>query len=672
MLRDIPIRWLLLVGFLFAGLLPVMGVALVGYQTQRQEMQAQAFRQLESVRDFKRAHLQRFFQERLASVELLAQDPHKAQVLGHLCQAFRQGQAAGQRFEGLNHRRFLAPLPYRQVHDLYVANLAAVVDHQRLYDLFLMDAKTGSTCFTVEKEADFGQPSAALPEVLREAWRAALAQPQVVLTDTRPYGPSDNAAAQFIAGQMKGDGGPLGVVVVQVSLDAINEIMGDRSGLPSTGESYLVGRDFRFRCDSPLEPLGHSVQASFVGAIPQHGAKTRAVELALAGQTGTLVGDNYRGRRVLSAYAPLDLGGLRWAILAEVEEAQVLGLISRALDHKVLLMMLVSGLFVVLLSLLVSWAVSRQIGQLRRLVAGLSQTLGSGLALAQAAEDAVGVDFRPVVARLNELLAAIARAQQQEASLREQVVSMQRLESLGTMAGGIAHEFNNILGYMYADLAIVKGAVGDNPEALHFLGRLGDAAARAESVVRQILSFSRQMKQPVAPLDPVPVLKDATELVQAALPRGVRLEAHFCPEGSLWLESEPTTLHQVLVNLVTNAAHSMERRGGLIRVSVTGCEGTEAAARLLVLEVGDQGEGMDSTTLARIFDPFFTTKPPGKGTGLGLSVVHGIVTQQGGKVAVSSVPGQGSTFTVTLPLLPRPGTPGPAPTPAAPVDEPKA
>lgn len=236
----------------------------------------------------------------------------------------------------------------------------------------------------------------------------------------------------------------------------------------------------------------------------------------------------------------------------------------------------------------------------------------------------------------------------------------QKMEALGTLAGGIAHDFNNIL------LAIsgnTKLAIEDLPQAhpvQEFLDEVRKASERASSLVKRILSFSRQEEPCRETTFVTPIVEEATKLLRATLPAMIQMRVE-CEDNLPPIKADSTQLHQILLNLGTNAAYAMGTRAGYLdfklhRVQApnNGLPTVLAQGRYLCLEVKDTGSGIDAKTLARIFDPFFTTKPQGVGTGLGLSVVDSIVKSHGGVITVDSELGKGTTFRLYFPTIDAP------------------
>ena len=242
---------------------------------------------------------------------------------------------------------------------------------------------------------------------------------------------------------------------------------------------------------------------------------------------------------------------------------------------------------------------------------------------------------------------------QQRSELEAQLFASQKMEALGTLAGGVAHDLNNTL---VPVLALAKLTGRRLPEGSRERGNLDtilQASERARDLVSQILTFSRRTMPTLQSVDLAQVVRDALKLLRASVPTTIEIEERIAAVPRLM--GDAGKLHQVMTNLVTNAAQAIGDRLGKITVEiaaapaelVAGAARAEGAA--VRLSVSDTGSGMAPAILTRIFDPFFTTKPAGVGTGLGLSVVHGIVTQHGGRIAVDSAVGQGTRFDVYLP-----------------------
>ena len=250
------------------------------------------------------------------------------------------------------------------------------------------------------------------------------------------------------------------------------------------------------------------------------------------------------------------------------------------------------------------------------------------------------------------------KAEEEHKRLETQLQQAQKMEAIGTLAGGIAHDFNNILTAVigYTELAVDDAEDGT---ILHSnLKEVITAGNRAKDLVKQILAFSRQADRELKPVQVELVVKEAVKLIRASLPSTIEIKQNI--ESKSAILADPTQVHQVLMNLCTNAHHAMSDRGGVLTVSlrdVTIDSGFESrkldlgTGGYLCLQVKDTGHGMPEEVRTRIFDPFFTTKERDKGTGMGLSVVHGIVKSHGGAITVHSQPGKGTSFAIYLPII---------------------
>lgn len=249
------------------------------------------------------------------------------------------------------------------------------------------------------------------------------------------------------------------------------------------------------------------------------------------------------------------------------------------------------------------------------------------------------------------------KAEQELELLGVQLREAHKLEAIGTLAGGVAHDFNNILGTILINAELARQDSAYNHKALVSLTEIEKASHRARDLVQQILSFSRREATSRQVISVPSVVEESVRLMRAGLLGGVRIECE-CATDTPSILGDSTQLTQVLLNLGANAAHAMEGRHGTIEIRAEGITLDESSARpdpalrpgrYARIVVSDTGHGMDAATQRRIFEPFFTTRPPGKGTGLGLCVVHGIVQACAGAIVVHSEPGKGSRFEVYFP-----------------------
>jgi PAS domain S-box-containing protein len=246
----------------------------------------------------------------------------------------------------------------------------------------------------------------------------------------------------------------------------------------------------------------------------------------------------------------------------------------------------------------------------------------------------------------------------EQKQLENQLRQSQKMESIGTLAGGIAHDFNNILGIILGNTELALDDVPEwNPARLN-LEEVITASLRAKDVIRQLLSFARKTKLEKKPINIKSIIRESLKMLRASIPTSIDIRQNISEDIDAIL-ADPTQIHQVLINLCTNADHSMPH-GGIIEVTLENIALDEDSpaqypelhpGRYVHLIVRDSGHGISQEDMENIFDPYFTTKDVGKGTGMGLAVVHGIVKEHNGVITVKSEPGKGTTFGLFFPAV---------------------
>ncbi len=261
-----------------------------------------------------------------------------------------------------------------------------------------------------------------------------------------------------------------------------------------------------------------------------------------------------------------------------------------------------------------------------------------------------------VVATVRDITTRV-RADKDRTALEAQLRQSQKMEAIGTLAGGIAHDFNNVISAIIGNVELAREDVGADHPAMQSLDEIRKASRRARDLVSQILSFSRVQPQPRRTVALAPLVEEVVKLLHATLPAAIELGTALAGDVPSVL-ADPTQIHQILMNLCTNAWHAMDDGRGRIDIKIDSVVLGESAVRThgdlqpgryAHLSVQDNGKGMDAATLERIFEPFFTTKAVGVGTGLGLSVVHGIMRGYQGAITVNSQLGGGTTFHLYFP-----------------------
>jgi signal transduction histidine kinase/ActR/RegA family two-component response regulator len=270
------------------------------------------------------------------------------------------------------------------------------------------------------------------------------------------------------------------------------------------------------------------------------------------------------------------------------------------------------------------------------------------------------LEFYSLLRNQNEVLEKMVEERTQTlAKYERQLQQVLKIQAIGTLAGGIAHDFNNILFPIVGYTELTMDEVPEDSVAHNNLEEVLKAANRAKELVKQILTFSRQSGQERKPVEVQQVITEALKLLRASIPASIEI-VHNIDEDCAPVMGDATQIHQVIMNLCTNAYQAMQDKGGKLEVSLremyVGYEQTVQKIGMqpgkhVQLLVKDEGCGMDAAVLERIFEPYYTTKEQGKGTGLGLSVIHGIVKNHRGDITATSSPGKGTVFTVYLPVI---------------------
>jgi PAS domain S-box-containing protein len=268
------------------------------------------------------------------------------------------------------------------------------------------------------------------------------------------------------------------------------------------------------------------------------------------------------------------------------------------------------------------------------------------------------VDGRFVRLQIATDISRIKDLEKESLRIQAQLQQAQKMEAIGTLAGGIAHDFNNILSAVIGYTEIALADVPEGTSQHRNLQEVLKAGSRARDLVKQILTFSRQTKQELRPVQIKQIVSETLRLLRASLPTTVKISVDLQSDSAVL--AEPTQIHQVIMNLCTNAAHAMRATGGQLKIDLSNVELSGSLieqqpyltpGQYIRLRVIDTGHGMETAIVDRIFDPFFTTKERGEGTGMGLAVVLGIVKSHGGTITVESEMGKGSTFNIFLPAI---------------------
>ena len=249
------------------------------------------------------------------------------------------------------------------------------------------------------------------------------------------------------------------------------------------------------------------------------------------------------------------------------------------------------------------------------------------------------------------------RAQREKEHLQRQLQQAQKMEAVGTLAGGIAHDFNNILSAVLGFTELALDAIEKDTHIQDDLQEVYTAGLRAKELVQQILTFARQSDEELKPIQINHIVKEVMKFIRSSIPTTIEIKHNI--ESDSYIMGDTTQIHQIMMNLCTNAAHAMETKGGLLEVTlkditIDQLNVTEKSqlkpGNYIELKVSDTGDGIDPQIIDKIFNPYFTTKKLGEGTGMGLAMVHGIVDTYNGTISVASHLGVGTIFTINLPI----------------------
>lgn len=656
LLSDIAIRPLLIVSFMVSGLIPIMIVSLISFSTAKTELKDQMFRQLESVRNIKKFQIENFFDNKVKEISVFSANPYVLKAYIELSKVHKiTKDNDNEKYKGYMDGKYDAPKEYRQTHDKFSPYFKYLIEQYGYYDLFLIEPEFGNTVYTVRKESDFAIPIGQVDSSLRDVWIKVIKTGKIALSDTKPYSPSQNVPAQFLAAPLFKNNKIMGVIAVQISIDSIDEIMKERSGMWESGETYLVGQDKKMRSDSYRDSLSHSIKASFDGDVKMNGVDTIASTEALKGIIGKRIITNYKGKNVLSAYSPISVKGIRWAIIAEVDIEEIDILIADKLNKRIIVLFILSALILFVFSLVIGVFVTSGIKKTILQLENMIKDVLNGNFKVKGDTESVGVDFKDVVLSANQLLDASKKQWEERKKMEENLQFNEKLQAIGTLAGGIAHDFNNILTSIFAFTHIVMSELPENSTSKEHMNEILIALRRASELVDQILTFGRQGDEKKQKVGISTVISSTSKLLNATLLKNIILK-EILPEEELFIEASPSQLNQILLNLCTNAAHAMEGKGGKMivsaeKVNFKGYDNPEnKLGNFCKLEVEDSGHGIEPQLMEKIFEPFFTTKPIGQGSGMGLSMVHGIVRNYGGFIKVESVLSKGSIFSIFLPI----------------------
>ncbi len=330
---NIKLRTKLSLAFLLVGLLPAAIIGWISLSKAKRAVSDEAMSKLRAIREMRKTQVEGFYQQCVDDAKQMGTNPFVVQAFNDLDSAL--DMASGESLRSLSSGEYEAPKVYRVAHEDVIDALKAYTESGRYMDVCFIRGDKGQVIFSIEKNSDFGTSLAENGSLLTKVWKAA-ASGEIVVSDLAPYGPTGGRPIQFVAAPIKEGNAILGVVALQISRQAIEQIMGARAGLGESGETYLVGRDFQMRSDSYLDKkqsatgnkeAGYTVDASFAKGIT---CMTDATQSAFdQAEAGNKVIKSYHGGTVLSAFTPVEVDdGLNWALVVEMNEAEALASIA--------------------------------------------------------------------------------------------------------------------------------------------------------------------------------------------------------------------------------------------------------------------------------------------------------------------------------------------------------
>ncbi|MCP4576158.1 MAG: PAS domain-containing protein, partial [Deltaproteobacteria bacterium] len=249
------------------------------------------------------------------------------------------------------------------------------------------------------------------------------------------------------------------------------------------------------------------------------------------------------------------------------------------------------------------------------------------------------------------------KSEEEKMKLESELRQAHKMEAVGMLAGGIAHDFNNILGIILGNTEMSLVNISKQHPGRHFLEAVISACHRGKDVIQQLLSFTRKSDQNKKAINIIPIIKESFKLLRSSTPTNIIIRLNITAESDIIIAS-PTQIHQIIINLCTNATHAMSEKGGILEISLKNEEFDQKAnsrfnslsQKYVKMSVSDTGCGISSKIQDRIFEPYFTTKEVGEGSGMGLAVIHGIVEQLNGVISLNSEPQKGTDFHILLPV----------------------
>jgi len=402
MLKNVTIKMKLIVSFIIAGLIPMLVITWQSLSDAEMALKNEAYQKLESVRTIKKNQIEGFFNERMGDAEVFSSLPFIANAVYNLDKLSKKAKNVG--FDG---KRLVEYAPYKKEFDKYHNFVKGYMKSYGYFDVFLLSPNSGRVLLTAELEDDFGTELKSENTSLAKAWQEMKKTSKPILTDVEPYTPSNGTPAMFVVAPAFKGGKYIGGIGLKISPNTVNAIMHERTGMGESGETYLIGSDFRMRSDSFLDEENHSLAASFKGSVEKNGIKSVTTEKAIAGKKGFEEIIDYNNNLIFSAYEQVKIAGFTWAIIAEIDKAEI-NIPINSLKSTILIFVGIFLIIIIVASYLFANMIDKDVQNVEHQVQKIAESVSRGDYNNEMDESTVSINFVATSQIVNEMIKGFA------------------------------------------------------------------------------------------------------------------------------------------------------------------------------------------------------------------------------------------------------------------------